>query len=214
MSNYLVVLFKNKKRKRIINKFLTYEKAISFFNNYKQNSDDIIFEKEVVSGQPSQYELGLIQVGKPIQNRIYLRDSFGRNIQVKMDEDGFDIINITPIKKEELIYDANKKRKISVPKFIKDYLKGTGVKLVSGLNNKVVVQDDEVFNIFVLKDQKECERFLDCLTNHFFKIKRADCLIVKDSSMAQRKYLYDLLVSKGFDKRFLYRKFTSRPQSK
>jgi len=37
---------------------------------------------------------------------------------------------------------------------------------------------------------------------------------VKDYSSAQRKYLYGILESNGFDKKVLYRKFTSLPQSK
>jgi hypothetical protein len=44
MENYLIVLFKNKKRKRIINKFVTISRAKSFFNKLIIESDEVIFD--------------------------------------------------------------------------------------------------------------------------------------------------------------------------
>lgn len=214
MSNYLVVLFKDKKRKKIINKFQTLERADKFYNSIIKKSEDIVFEQEVLSGKNSKYELGLIQIGKFNDRRTYLKDEYGRNISVKIDDDNMDIVKIVPIKIEELIYDCQTKTKIDFKTFVKKYLRGDGVKLVSGLNNKVIVQDEDVFNLFTLKTESECARFLDCLSFYMYTNNRIDCLIVKDSSKAQKKYLYKLLESKGFDLQFLYRKFTSLPHSK
>jgi hypothetical protein len=208
MGNYLIVLFKNKKKKKIINKFLTFDKANKFFEKQIKSSNEIIFSKQIVSGKDSEFELSIVGDGKISEQRIYLKDEFGRNTQVKIEDENMSIIRISPIKVEELIYDFQQKMKISFSEFEKKYLKKDGVKLVSGLNNKVVVQSDDLFNIFTMKTIEECNRFLDCLSNHLFKNKRIDCLVVKDSSTAQKKYLYTLLVSKGFEKQFLYRKFT------
>ena len=44
--NYLVVLFKNKVRKKIINKFVTFVKAKEFFDNKINNNKSIYFKKE------------------------------------------------------------------------------------------------------------------------------------------------------------------------
>jgi hypothetical protein len=208
MANYLVVLFKNNKRKKIINEFITFERAKSFFNNYVKKHNDIIFNKEFISGVESKFEVGLVQIGKSPENSIYLKDNFGRNIKIKFDEKNMSLLMIEPIKVEELIYDFQKKEKISFTKIVEVYLKGSGMKMISGLNNKVIIQEENNINIFILKNTKECERFLDIISEFFFKKRRIDCIVVKDSSMAQRKYLYDLLVSKGFDKQFLYRKST------
>lgn len=211
MANYLVVLFKDKRRKKIINKFLTFERANKLYDSLVEDSKKVVFEKEVSSGKKTDYELGLIQVGKNPENRMYLKDEFGRNISVKIEEDNMVILKISPIKIEEEVFDYQQKKKINFESFLKKYLKGPNVKLVSGLNNKVIVQDEDNFNLFTLKNDQECNRFLDCLSNYLFSNKRMDCLIVKDSSMAQKKYLYELLESKGYDKQFLYRKFTSQP---
>ena len=63
----------------------------------------------------------------------------------------------------------------------------------------------------MLKNPEEASRFIDSISNHFFKIKRADCLFVKDYSTPQKKYLFDLLEKNGIDKKILYRKFTTFP---
>lgn len=208
MGNYLIVLFKNKKKKKIINKFITFDKANEFFEKQIKSSNEIIFSKQIVSGQDSEFELAIVGNGKISEQRIYLKDEFGRNTQVKIEDDNMSIIRISSIRVEELIYDFQQKKKITFSEFEKKYLKKDGVKLISGLNNKIIVQLEDIFNIFTMKTIEECNRFLDCLSNHLFKNKRIDCLVVKDSSTAQKKYLYTLLVSKGFEKQFLYRKFT------
>ena len=45
--NYLVVLFKNKVRKKIINKFVTFIKAKEFFDNKINNNKSIYFKKDI-----------------------------------------------------------------------------------------------------------------------------------------------------------------------
>jgi hypothetical protein len=122
------------------------------------------------------------------------------------------LFQIQPYRKEELIYDIKEGKKITVQEILKKYMRGDGLKMISVLNNKIVVQEDEKINLFTLKSEKEASRLVDCLSLHFFKIKRGDCLFIKDFSSTQRKYLYTLLESHGFSKQVLYRKFTFLPQ--
>jgi hypothetical protein len=124
------------------------------------------------------------------------------------------LFKIEPYKKEETIYDIRGHKKITTQSFVKKYLKGDGLKMVSVLNNKIVLQEDEKIHLFTLKSESESSRFVDNLSSYFFKIKRGDCLFVKDYSIAQRKTLYKLLESSGIDKKILYRKFTTLPPSK
>lgn len=214
MGNYIVVLFKNKKKKKIIKKFITFNRAKLFYDNLVNESQEVIFNVEVESGEECRYEIGLIEMSSKQLVPVYMTDEFGRSIKVKLDEEGMTLFQISQYKKEELIYDVKESKKITVHELIKKYLRGDGMKMVSVLNNKVVVQQEEKFYLFTLKNEQESSRFVDCLSLHFFKIKRGDCLFVKDYSSAQRKYLYGILESNGFSKRVLYRKFTSRTQSK
>ena len=214
MENYLVVLFKNKKKKKIIKKFITFNRAKLFYDNLINKSQEVIFNVEVESGDECRYEIGLIEMSGKQLVPVYMTDEFGRSIKIKLDEEGMTLFQISQYKKEELIYDVKESKKITVYELIKKYLRGDGMKMVSVLNNKVVVQQEEKFYLFTLKNEQESSRFVDCLSLHFFKIKRGDCLFVKDYSSAQRKYLYGILESNGFSKKVLYRKFTTLPQSK
>jgi hypothetical protein len=214
MENYLVVLFKNKKKKKIIKKFITFNRTKLFYDNLIKESQEVIFNVEVESGEECKYEIGLVEMSGKQLVPVYMTDEFGRSVKVKLDDEGMTLLQISQYKKEELIYDVKESKKITVQELIKKYLRGDGMKMVSVLNNKVVVQQEEKFYLFTLKNEQESSRFVDCLSLHFFKIKRGDCLFVKDYSSAQRKYLYGILESNGFTKRVLYRKFTSQPQSK
>ena len=212
MENYLVVLFKNKKRKRIIKKFVTLSRAKSFYENLVEKSNEVIFEVLVENAKECKFELGLIDTKTNQSAPIYTTDEYGRSVKVKFEDNtGMSIITMSPYRQEELIYDVETNRKITSNDLIKKYLKGDGLKMVSVLNNKIVVQKDEMIKLFSLKNEQESSRFVDCLSSYFFKIKRGDCLFIKDYSSPQRKYLYSLLESNGFDKKVLYRKFTTYP---
>ena len=144
---------------------------------------------------------------------VYVIDEMGRSSKVKLEDEGMTLLQISQYKKEETIFDIQRDKKILTQEFIKRYLKSDGLKMLSVLNNKILVQNDETVNLFSCKNEDESSRFLDCLSNHFFKTKRGDCLFIKDYSTPQRKYLYSLLESKGYDKKVLYRKFTTYPPS-
>jgi hypothetical protein len=212
MANYLVVLFKDKKRKRIIKKFITHKKAKLFYDGLIKNSDEVIFNTEIENGKLCKYELGIVEMSSKQLIPVYITDEYGRYVKVKLEDDGMTLFQIAPYKKEETIYDIEKKKKITTQQFISNYLKGTNMKMVSSLNNKIIVQEEEKVFLFTTKSESESQRFIDCISNYFFKTKRGDCLFVKDNSIPQKKYLYDLLESKGISKKILYRKFTSLPQ--
>jgi hypothetical protein len=214
MVNYVVVLFKNKKRKKIINKFVTFSRAKQYYDKLLKESNDVIFNVEIENGIDTRYELGLIELSDNQLIPVYMTDEYGRNSKVKLEGDGMTLFNIGYYKKEEKIYDLTKNKKITTQQLIKTYLKGDGLKMISSLNNKIIVQEDEKINLFTLKSEFESLRFIDSLSSHFFKLKRGDCLFIKDHSSAQRKYLFSLLESYGIDKKILYRKFTSPLQSK
>jgi hypothetical protein len=211
MANYLIVLFKNKKRKRIIKKFVTLSRAKNLYKELINESKDVIFEVLVENGKECKFELGLVENRTNQSAPVYMTDEYGRSVKVKLEEDGMSLLEITPYREEELIYDVQNKVKITSQELIKKYFKGDGLKMLSVLNNKAILQKDEETYLFSLKNESECSRFVDCLSSYFFKTKRGDCLFVKDYSSAQRKYLYNLLESNGFDKKVLYRKFTTYP---
>jgi hypothetical protein len=214
MHRYSVILFKDKVRRKIIKKFISIKKADEFFIKEKSKSDEVIFEVLYENGLECKYEIGLIDSEPNQFSPVYLTDDFGRSVRVKLEDTKSSILKISNYKKEEFIFDLSKNKKISFNEFVKNYLSTQSLKMVSSLNNKVVVQNDEKTNLFSLKNESEADRFIDALSNYFFKNKRADCIFIKDNSSAQRKYMLKLLEEQGFDKKILYRKSTTHPRLK
>lgn len=212
MANYAVVIFKNKSLKKILKEFITFKKAKLYLDELKKESDNVLFDTLFENGKQCRYEIALIENSNSKLIPVYLTDEMGRSQKVKLEQSGKTITEITLYKKEEKLFDLEQNKKITTIELIKKYLKGDGVKLISALNNKIIVQNDDDFKLFSLKNESEVSRFLDFLTTYFQKNNRRDCLIVKDTSSAQKKYLIGLLSSQGFDKKQLYRKTTTHPR--
>jgi hypothetical protein len=206
--NFLIVLFKNKTKKKIINKFKTKSNALSFFEK-KIKEEKIYFEKIITGSKSSEYELGLLEKNSTDFENYYFKDNLGRQIKLDLDTSEYKLIKISEIKIEETIMDCQKKKKITLSVFCNQYLKSKSLKVIFILNNKIFVQLDNDFSMFSLKNEDEALRFLDCISDYLMDNKRSDCLIVNDTSKIQKKYLYDLLNQNGFPKSTLYRRFTT-----
>jgi hypothetical protein len=210
--NFQIVLFKNKVKKKIINKFKTHKKAKTFFETLMVESDSVIFPKKVEAGQHSNYELSILEKTSGTFLPIFLKDEIGRQIKVELDDDNFTITKILNYNIEETFVNYQTKEKITTHQFIKLYLSESGLTLISKLNNKIIVQNDDDFNLFTFKTISDSERFIDVLTQYLMDNNKQNCLIVKDTSTTQRKYLYNLLVDKGFPKNYLLRHSTTHPE--
>ena len=209
--NYQIVLFKNKTKKKIINKFKTHKRANNYFESLISVSDSVIFDKKYENGVECSYELALIEKTSGTFLPIFLKDEFGRKIKVSLDDEDFTILKIMKYRIEESFLDYSKNKKITLNELLKTYLKQDGLKLISKLNNKIIIQNDDNFKLFTIKNNDDGIRFIDNLSSHFINEKRYDCMFVKDYTTSQRKYLYDLLVEHGFSKNYLIRHSTTHP---
>jgi hypothetical protein len=206
--NYIIVLFKNKSKKKIINKFKTKDRAVSFYKKLIEENN-IIFDCQTENGRSCFFELGLLEKNVNNFDSYFIKDDMGRQVKVELDDEGYKMIEVRRYKIEELIYDVKNKEKISVSKFIKSYLPKTSIKLLSKLNNKIVLQNDNDVTLFSLKSEDDADRFLDSLGDYLINNDRMDCILVKDTTKQQKKYLYTILQDKGIDKSVLYRRFTT-----
>lgn len=204
-SKFIIVLFKNKKKRKIIKRYDTEKKAIEKYNSLLKLNNEIIFEKLVENAEETNYELGLITNQKKIQDSLFLTDELGRNVTVNLENPDYVFTKISKFKIEEHIYDWQNGKKISFKEFINKYCKSKDLKNIFSLNNKICVQIDEDITVFSLKDSSESHRFIGVLEDYFYQNKRSDAIFVRDVSTPQRKWIYDVLSKKGFDKRRLYR---------
>jgi|LakMenE01Jun11ns_1017448.scaffolds.fasta_scaffold9944677_7 hypothetical protein len=211
--NYLVVLFKNKERKKIINKFVTKERAQAFYNKLLKESESVVFDTRVENAEDCFFELGLLEKTKTNFDLYFIRDNLGRQVKVELDDPDYKLIQVSNYKLPDKIFDVNENKKITFDTFLKKYLPKTYVKLISRINNKVILQNDDKINLFSFKNETESLRFLSSLSEFMLDNSRMDSIIVSETSKPQKKYLYDLLESKGIKKSSLYRRTTTfRPR--
>ena len=210
-EKYIIVLFKNKVKKKIINKFKTNKKALDYYNSMLKENSDVEFHKKYENGVECSYELGLLELDSVKEGPIYMKDEFGRQVKIELEESPYKIIEIKKYYPEEYILDYENKIKLTIDEFDKKYL-GGGYKLISKLNNKIVLQEEDNFKLFTLKNVYDSERFIDTLSNILIKKSKTNILLIKDYSTTQRKYLYDILVGKGYPKNYLLRLSTTHLQ--
>ena len=209
MENFIIVLFKNKKKKKIIKGYSTEKNALSKFNSLLK-SNDVLFDTKYENSEKVKYELALLSKIDDYQLPLYKMDEVGRNNRVFMDDQSdYTIKNISDYKLEELIYDWQSSSRISFNHLITKYCKKKDFKVISKLNNKIVIQIDEVFSLFSLKNTEDSERLIDTLESSFRELGRSDAMFIKDSTQTQRKWLYGVLEKNGFDKKKLYRQKTT-----
>jgi hypothetical protein len=204
---YLIVLFKNKERKKILKKFKTFERANSFFTGL--TNTEVIYDKKVENGEVVDFEIGLLEKDSKDFDIYYKKDNLGRQIKVELDDPEFKIIKVSDYKVEEFLFDIQTNKKISFKKFYNTYLKGGGLKFISSLNNKIVIQEDDNYNLFSLKCEPEVNRFLKILSDVLYSNRRSDCVVVPETTKDHKKHLYSVLEQRGFSKSTLYRRSTT-----
>lgn len=207
--NYIVVLFKNKKRKKIFKSFVRKSIAEKFFNRLIDESNKVLFNIETENSEKVNYELGLLSSIDDTQIQLFSQDELGRNIRIEVLDSNYKIIKINNYNIPEKIQDWNLNKRISFDEFIKKYFSTKDLKNVFTIHNKLIIQQEETFSLFSLKNSNESKRLLQTLQQYFVSEKRADAIFVSDLNTIQRKYLYDMLVKHGFDKNKLYRQSTT-----
>ena len=205
-NKYKIVLFKNGERSKVLfssnNKKSILKKYTKFIEEKKPK-----FIMEYISRKKIMFELAVI-TKESTSDTLHVKDSMGRTRQVTLGNSEYNFIKMLPYWKEEKIYDHSSKTKISFSDMMRLYLEDKEFKQVFTLNNKVVIQKDDKFNIFSLKTVSDALRLLTIIELEFLNEGRYDCLFVTDNSTVQRKELYTLLEGVGYDRKFLRKQYT------
>jgi len=209
MENFIIVIFKNKKKKKIIKGYATEKNALIKYNSLVDNNE-IIFDVNYENSERCIYEISLLSKIDDYQLPLYKMDEVGRNNKVFIDgESDYIIKKINNYLIEELIYDWQTNSRITFNELLNRYCDKTDFKVISTLTNKLVIQKSEQFYLFTLKNKEDSERLIDALESSFIESGRTDSMFVKDTNNTQRKWLYTVLESNGFSKNKLYRQKTT-----
>lgn len=209
MDNYVIILFKNKKKKKLIKGYKTESNAKSKFKSIlKENK--VKFPVFYENAEPCNFELGLLTNQSSYQKSLFTTDDLGRNNMVKIEgESDYIFLDIKSYDIEERIYDWQTDNRITYDELVSTYCKQNTLKNISTLNNKLIIQIDENFFLFSLKNTEDSVRLLQTMEDNFMKSGRNDAFFVRDLSTVHRKWMYDLLEKYGFDRKKLYRQNTT-----
>ena len=205
-NKYKIVLFKNGERNKV---FFSSNSKKSILKKYTKLIDEKKpkFVTEYISRKKVMFELAIITT-ELSENTLYVKDTVGRTREVTMGDSDYTFIKMLPYWKEEGIYDHTLSKKVSFKELMSLYLVDKSFKQVFTLNNKVIIQKDELFNVFSLKTVSDALRLLTVIELEFVNDGRYDCLFVIDTNTIQRKQLYNLLEDAGYNRGFLRKQFT------
>jgi len=208
-GKYFIVLFCNKKRVRILYRCKKSSSVYEKWREFKtQKKPRFLKVQNRKRNNEVVYELALIFPKTKWVTKIFVKDSLGRSVEAKFEDDNFRIKEIIPYWKEELIYDYQKKTRVRYHEFFDEVMGISEVSQIFTLNNKLFVQHDDNIKLYGNKNINDADRLFDLLREDLLSKKKKNFIFVKDVSTAQRKLLYTLLESKGFKRSELFRHYS------
>jgi len=208
-GKYFIVLFCNKKRIKILYKCMKRTTITEYWNEHKtQRKPDFVKIQGGKRNQEQVFELALIFPNTRWSTNPWVKDSLGRNIEAKMEDGKFRIKEIIPYWKEELIYDFQIKKRIRFHEMMDKIYPISEIAQVFTLNNKLFVQVENDVWLYGNKNLHDAERLFELVKEKLLKKKKGNFIFVKDITTHQRKLLYNLLESKGFKRRELFRHYS------
>jgi hypothetical protein len=208
-GKYFIVLFCNKKRVKILYRCQKRATVYDYWHEYKtEKKPRFVKTQNRKRNNDVVYELALIFPNNRWATKTFVKDSLGRLIEAKYEDDKFRIKEIIPYWKEELIYDLQKKTRVRYHEILEQIMSINEIGQIFTLNNKLFVQNDDNILLFGNKNIRDSKRLFELIREDVLRKKKGNFIFVKDVSTAQRKILYQLLESKGFKKSELFRHYS------
>ena len=209
-GKYFIVLYCNKKRVKILHRSMRRTTAYEYWREFKTQQVPPFLKQQGGERKKNElvFELALVFPNNRWATATYVRDSLGRNIEAKIENDKFRIKEIIPYWQEEQIYDFQIKKRIRYHVMMEQILPITEIAQIFTLNNKLFVQVDDDIKLFGNKNINDANRLFEIVKKDLIKRKKGNFFFVKDITTHQRSLLYKLLESKGFKKEELFRHYS------
>jgi hypothetical protein len=208
-GKYFIVLFCNKKRIKILYRCQKLTTIHEYWREFKTERKPRFLKIQGGKRKQEQiFELGLIFPNSRWVKSTYVKDSLGRLIEAKMEDEKLRIKEIIPYWKEELIYDFQTKKRIRYHQMLETIMGISEIGQLFTLNNKLFVQVENDIKLYGNKNIYDADRLFDLVREDLLKKKKGNFIFVKDVNTAQRKSLYTLLESKGFKRSELFRHYS------
>lgn len=208
-GKYFIVLFCNKKRIKVLYKCMKRTTITEYWHEFKTQRKPPFLKLQGGKRKQEQiFELALVFPNNRWATKTWVKDSLGRNQEAKIEDEKFRIKEIIPYWKEELIYDFQVKKRIRYHEMMEKITPITEIAQIFILNNKLFVQVENDVKLYGNKNREDANRLFEIVREELTSKKRGNFIFVKDVTTHQRKLLYDFLVSKGFNRRELFRHYS------
>lgn len=209
-KKYLIILFRNKKRRRVVHSCMKRTVIYEHWRELRTQKKPPFVK--VYSGdkrkEEQHYELALVFKNNRWVKDVWVKDSLGRNIPAIIEDEKYRIKEIIPYWEEELVYDYQTKKRIRYHEMMNQITPITEIAQIFKLNNKMFVQIDDNVKVFGTKNLSDTDRLFDIVKEELIIKKRGNFIFVKDITTHQRKLLYNLLETKGFTRRQLFKHYS------
>ena len=208
-AKYSIILFCNKKRVKVLYSCMKRTTVYEYWREFKtQRKPPFLKLQGSKRNQELIYEIALIFPNNRWATNPWVKDSLGRNTEAKIEDNKFRIKEILPYWQEELIYDFQIKKRIRYYEVIEKIKSTTEIAQIFTLNKNLFVQVEDDIKMYGNKNLNDADRLFDLLKQDLLKIKKTNFMFVKDITTYQRKQLYKLVESKGFNRRELFRHYS------
>jgi len=206
-KKYIIVLFSNKKKRRVLFKSNNFKNTRKKYNALL-SENQVLFPQLHRNKKKVNYELALVTTIDVDVPDIFFKDILGRNQKAEFTSGLYSFIELNPYQVEEKVWDFQNDTYVNA-EFIYDKMKrGQSFKQVFTLNNKLFIQKDEDIIGYGLKNIEDCHRLFKILQRKAIDDNHGNLMFVIDFSTAQRKDLYELLQKNGFPKESLYKHYS------
>jgi hypothetical protein len=208
---YTIIITSNNKKKKILFKGSDLSFASKKYFKYK-DTNKVLFSRDHIAYKkvkPVKYELILLKKWEDGDRPFITRDEIGRNIEIEDENKKWTIIEKCIYYFEEKFTVFNYDKRLTSIEIIKSLLmkKHTGlmIKQVNYINNKLLIHQNNDFDIVICKCQKDCEK-LYYLLEDFNKKNNLKNIMFTGKISKNKKDTYKLIKDKtGWDEFKLYR---------
>ena len=206
---YMIILFTNKKKEKIMYKCMQRTTVYEYWREFRtQRKPRFVKQQGSRRREEKLYELALVFPNNRWATATYVKDSLGRNQEAIIENDKYRIKEIIPYWREELIYDFQQKKRIRYHEVLEQFMPVTEIGQVFSLNKNLFLQVDDEIKMFSNKNLNDSDRLFELIKEDLLAKKKTNFIFVKDVTTYQRKQLYNLLESKGINRRMLFKHYS------
>ena len=182
-----------------------------------KDTNKVLFSKQHTAYKKvksTKYELVLIKEWEKNDKPYSTRDEVGRNIEIEDKNKKWTILEKCDYHFEEKFTVFNSKKRLTAIEIIKSILLKTNssiiIKQVNYINNKLLIHQNNDFDIIICKCTKDCEKLYSLLLD-FYKKNKVSNIMFTGKISKNKNNIYKLIKEKtNWDEFKLYRT-TTRP---